>query len=467
MKTAIDNLRSVNIATAIASGNDDYTNAVSLPACISTAITVGATNNSDAVADFSNSSAQVDLYAPGVSVLYASVPGGGYGYKSGTSMATPQVAGAIATMKSAWPRLDGRPGGGVARQQWTPGHRQQVGAAASPDQRAASHGTGNHHARQPRRARSSQPHPVRPPVRDLSPVNYWSAVAVRPPTGSDYDLAVYDNANLSGYLASSAAGGDQVDFVVQDNNRRAVNDWTYPLVHKYAGTGRYKIEYANTAVSLFDSTVTIATGSSSVVAIRDAYEVAGTPTYYRVVPTNGGQNPDLYLMQSTAGNAATYVQGRGSAVASSYGNGAGVAESFVHTSPVTQYNGLVLINRAGSGNYTLYRDSSAPTSSVTINNGDATTTSRNVTLSLPASDAQTGMMDMRISVDGVFDTEPWQNYASSGTATLPDGAGTKTVTVQFRNNAGMISTSSDTIDYVILTTPARPRSRARPRGSTR
>ena len=68
IKTAIDNLRSVNIATAIASGNTGFTNAVSFPACISTALTIGATDNSDAVANFSNSSAQVDFYAPGVCV---------------------------------------------------------------------------------------------------------------------------------------------------------------------------------------------------------------------------------------------------------------------------------------------------------------------------------------------------------------------------------------------------------------
>lgn len=37
-KTAIDNLRSVNIATVIASGNSSYTNALGSPACISTAV---------------------------------------------------------------------------------------------------------------------------------------------------------------------------------------------------------------------------------------------------------------------------------------------------------------------------------------------------------------------------------------------------------------------------------------------
>ena len=38
----------------------------------------------------------------------------------------------------------------------------------------------------------------------FSNVNYWSAVAVRPPAGADYDLYVYDNANLTGYLGGSS-----------------------------------------------------------------------------------------------------------------------------------------------------------------------------------------------------------------------------------------------------------------------
>ena len=40
-KTAIDNLRSVNIATVIASGNNGYTSQISAPGCISSAVSVG------------------------------------------------------------------------------------------------------------------------------------------------------------------------------------------------------------------------------------------------------------------------------------------------------------------------------------------------------------------------------------------------------------------------------------------
>lgn len=101
-KNAIDALRAVGVATVIASGNSGYSNAISSPACISSAVSVGSTTLSDQVSSFSNSASILSLLAPGSSIN-SSVPGTGYGRMSGTSMAAPHVAGAWAVLKSAKP----------------------------------------------------------------------------------------------------------------------------------------------------------------------------------------------------------------------------------------------------------------------------------------------------------------------------------------------------------------------------
>jgi subtilisin family serine protease len=101
-KLVIDELREANVAVVIAAGNDGFRDAVSFPACISTAVTVGATDDADRVAPFSNRGALVDLHAPGVAIT-SSVPAGRFAPFNGTSMATPHVAGAFASLRSLRP----------------------------------------------------------------------------------------------------------------------------------------------------------------------------------------------------------------------------------------------------------------------------------------------------------------------------------------------------------------------------
>ncbi len=102
MKQAIDNLRAVGIATVIASGNNGWADSISHPACVSSGVAIGSTTKFDGISSFSNSSSLLKLLAPG-SDINSSVTGGAFEEKSGTSMATPHVAGAWAVLKSKKP----------------------------------------------------------------------------------------------------------------------------------------------------------------------------------------------------------------------------------------------------------------------------------------------------------------------------------------------------------------------------
>ncbi len=104
-KAAIDLLRSANIATCIATGNNYYCGYVSAPGCVSTSVAVGSSTKSDAQSNFSNwDEAMQRLFAPGSSI-YSSTGASDSSYESwnGTSMATPHVTGAWALMKQAIP----------------------------------------------------------------------------------------------------------------------------------------------------------------------------------------------------------------------------------------------------------------------------------------------------------------------------------------------------------------------------
>ena len=99
--TSLDNAVKKSIASgvtyAVAAGNSGVDASSSSPARVSEAITVGATDSSDTKASWSNYGSVLDVFAPGVSITAGwNTSDTATNTISGTSMATPHVAGAAA-----------------------------------------------------------------------------------------------------------------------------------------------------------------------------------------------------------------------------------------------------------------------------------------------------------------------------------------------------------------------------------
>jgi hypothetical protein len=108
-RTAFQRLALRGIAATVATGNDASPTSIGMPACVSNAIAVGASDLDDHMARFGNRGPTVDLLAPGADHATGAtdpmeIPGGPVTSWAGTSFSAPHVAGAFALLQPQYPK---------------------------------------------------------------------------------------------------------------------------------------------------------------------------------------------------------------------------------------------------------------------------------------------------------------------------------------------------------------------------
>ena len=245
---AVNNAAAKNLVMVVAGGNETQNACNVSPASAASAITVGATTNTDARSSFSNFGSCLDIFAPGSNITSTWIGSNtATNTISGTSMATPHVVGAVALLLSASPSASTASVTNTLVSNATP-NKVSDAKTGSPNKLLFTGATGG-----------TTPPPVNPPPVTPTPgtTTYTGTVSnkrsvfgsgfnyaggtikgvLAGPSGTDFDLFL-QKLNGSTWVDVAASEGSSSNESLSYNAGSGTYRWE---VYSYAGSGSFTL----------------------------------------------------------------------------------------------------------------------------------------------------------------------------------------------------------------------------------
>lgn len=172
----------------------------------------------------------------------------------------------------------------------------------------------------------------------------WSAMAVRPQAGEDWDVRLYrtsapDPTCYANLLASSTAGGSIVDFVIGDYGFNPLGDY-FAVFNQFSGAGAGYLRFTNSPqiLTVNAQILTRAWAGLDMIETWNVNLVAGTTYAINFGVFGGAMDAKVMLFRNPA--ASTYWAGRSAAVLTSN-------TSTTYTAPATGTYAVVVVNDDG------------------------------------------------------------------------------------------------------------------------
>lgn len=185
--------------------------------------------------------------------------------------------------------------------------------------------------------------------------NFWRALGIRSPSGTDHDLALdsaswFDDPSTRSSVSGSSYGGTAVDFVAVDGNRRGTTPEFY-RVYNYSGSGGYNVSWSSPGFALLSQGTygPYSVNSNETVKVFDVYFYSNQARQISIVPTGSNStNLGVALYQSNPADSSTWARRRSQYVAlSDASTSTSVAERIVFKNTLASaWHGLVVFNNS-------------------------------------------------------------------------------------------------------------------------